>query len=160
MGASYLTVRLPFFITRLLQIHKCYSPQNKEELFNLRHAQARNVIERIFGVLKKRFRILRIGPEYNMTVQAQIPAALCALHNFIRIHDSQEELLDEEYDDYDGNTGDGFVRQVRNIEDNNSHGAIVRRRNQIAQSMWDSYQEILQDRQNVIENYLYNTDVE
>ena len=53
-----------------------HSPQNKEELFNLRHAQARNVIERIFGVLKKRFRILLIGPEYDITIQAQIPAAL------------------------------------------------------------------------------------
>ncbi|KAF7318617.1 DDE Tnp4 domain-containing protein [Mycena chlorophos] len=28
-------------------------PQTREELFNLRHAQARNVIERIFGVIKK-----------------------------------------------------------------------------------------------------------
>ena len=28
------------------------SPKNAQELFNLWHAQARNVIERIFGVLK------------------------------------------------------------------------------------------------------------
>jgi hypothetical protein len=28
------------------------SPENKEELINLRHAQARNIIEQIFGVLK------------------------------------------------------------------------------------------------------------
>ncbi|KAL0430554.1 UNVERIFIED_CONTAM: hypothetical protein Sradi_0681400, partial [Sesamum radiatum] len=27
-------------------------PQNKEELFNLRHSSARNVIERTFGLLK------------------------------------------------------------------------------------------------------------
>ena len=33
-------------------------PQNKEELFNLRHSSLRNVIERTFGVLKKRFGIL------------------------------------------------------------------------------------------------------
>jgi hypothetical protein len=85
-------------------------PQNKEELFNLCHAQARNVIERIFGVLKKRFRILLIGPEYDMTIQAQIPAALCALHNFIHIHDPQEEeLADEEYPNQGGHTSDGFV---------------------------------------------------
>jgi hypothetical protein len=31
-----------------------FSPVNKEELFNLQHAQARNVIEHIFGVLKNR----------------------------------------------------------------------------------------------------------
>jgi hypothetical protein len=38
-------------------------PVNKEELFNLRHAQARNVIERIFEVLKKRWDILNQAPQ-------------------------------------------------------------------------------------------------
>ncbi len=33
-------------------------PANKEELFNLRHAQLRNVVERVFGVFKQRFAIL------------------------------------------------------------------------------------------------------
>jgi hypothetical protein len=28
---------------------------NAQELYNLRHASARNVVERIFGVLKERF---------------------------------------------------------------------------------------------------------
>lgn len=38
-------------------------PATKEELFNLRHARLRNVIERVIGILKKRWRILRDGPE-------------------------------------------------------------------------------------------------
>jgi hypothetical protein len=138
-------------------------PQNKEELFNLRHAQARNVIERIFGVLKKRFRILLIGPEYDMTIQAQIPAALCALHNFIRIHDPQEEeLAGEEYPNQGGHTGDGFVRQASNVEDNNPNGAVARRRNEIALSMWNSYQAILREREasDDVDEFLYDTDVE
>ena len=45
-------------------------PTTKEELFNLRHASAHNVIECIFGVLKRRFRILHLAPEYDMEVQA------------------------------------------------------------------------------------------
>lgn len=61
-----------------------FRPQNREELFNLRHAALRNVIERIFGVLKRQFRILQIPPEYDMHVQARLPVALCAIHNFIR----------------------------------------------------------------------------
>lgn len=32
-----------------------FRPQNREELYNLRHASARNVVERIFGVVKRRF---------------------------------------------------------------------------------------------------------
>ena len=51
-------------------------PQNAEELFNLRHASARNVIERIFGVLKWRFRILVYPPQFDMEIQARLPPAL------------------------------------------------------------------------------------
>jgi hypothetical protein len=39
-------------------------PQNYMELFNLRHAQLRNHIERAIGILKKRFPILRTGSHY------------------------------------------------------------------------------------------------
>jgi len=67
---------------------------------------------------------------------------------FIRIHDPQEdELADEEYDNQGSYTGDGFVRQVSNVEDNNSNGAVTRQRDQIAQSMWQSYQAILRARE-------------
>lgn len=74
-------------------------PQNKEELFNLRHASARNVVERIFGIIKKRWAILIRPPEYSMAVQVRIFPALAAIHNFIRIHDSQDvqDFEDEVY---------------------------------------------------------------
>ena len=61
-------------------------PANKEELFNLRHASARNVIERIFGVIKRCFRILLLPPEYSIDIQAYIPVALCVIHNIIKSH--------------------------------------------------------------------------
>ena len=32
-------------------------PQTKEELFNLRHSSLRNTIERVYGIIKKRFPI-------------------------------------------------------------------------------------------------------
>ncbi|CAA0831884.1 Unknown protein, partial [Striga hermonthica] len=35
------------------------TPQNFRELYNLRHAKARNAIERAFGILKMRWAILR-----------------------------------------------------------------------------------------------------
>jgi hypothetical protein len=126
---------------------------NKEELFNLRHAQARNVIERIFGVLKRRFRILVIPPEYSVKVQAQIPSALCAIHNFIRIHDSTEEeelellnLGNSEYSSSIPNPGDDGVRQVNHGEDDDDSEVAIRR-DKIAQDMWDSYQRVLQARE-------------
>lgn len=45
----------------------------------------RNVIERSFGVLKRRFAILRgVVPNYTMTTQINIIIACCVMHNFIR----------------------------------------------------------------------------
>jgi hypothetical protein len=46
-------------------------PQTKEELFNLRHAQLRNVIERILGVVKERFRILSTPMEFDFKTQTR-----------------------------------------------------------------------------------------
>ncbi|GJY26317.1 putative nuclease HARBI1 [Tanacetum coccineum] len=42
-----------------LKEYSTRAPQNPRELFNLRHASLRNSIERAFGVLKKRFPIIR-----------------------------------------------------------------------------------------------------
>ena len=64
-----------------------------------------NVIEHIFGVLKWPFQILLIAPEYDLEIQAQIPAALCAIHNFIQKHDLDEGRMEEERDVFDEDSG-------------------------------------------------------
>ncbi|KAH6805680.1 hypothetical protein C2S51_030511 [Perilla frutescens var. frutescens] len=61
-----------------------YAPQNKEELFNMKHSKARNVIERTFGLLKMRWAILRSPSFYPIKVHNRIIMACCLLHNFIR----------------------------------------------------------------------------
>jgi hypothetical protein len=61
-----------------------------EELFNLRHAQLRSVIERIFGVVKRKFKILASAPEYTIPTQSKIILAVCVLWNFIRCHDPDD----------------------------------------------------------------------
>ncbi|KIJ57598.1 hypothetical protein HYDPIDRAFT_104069, partial [Hydnomerulius pinastri MD-312] len=77
-------------IKRLPQEHKINRPANKEELFNLQCASAQNIIECIFGVFKCHFYILLLAPEYNIDIQAHIPAALCTIHNFIHTHDAEK----------------------------------------------------------------------
>lgn len=115
-----------------------YRPRNYKELYNLRHASARNVVERIFGVLKRRFRLMVAAPEYSSEVQAKIVHALCALHNFIRIHDpddldasTQEELARVPQDpiaaDFGGTISAGEQRQATS------------RRDRIAMAMWEEY---------------------
>jgi hypothetical protein len=116
-----------------------FRPANKQELFNLCHASARNIIEHIFGVLKRRFRILLLAPEYSLEIQARIPAVLCSIHNFIRTHDDQ---VDEE-----GNLAEPDYRN--NDNDNNYNAEVAElipdepstRRDQITQQMWDDYVE-------------------
>ncbi|XP_027075936.1 uncharacterized protein [Coffea arabica] len=60
-------------------------------LFNTRHSQLCNVIERIFGVLKKRFKFLK-GPidNFYMSTQITIVIAYCTLHSFLRLHQPED----------------------------------------------------------------------
>ena len=60
-----------------------FSPATHEELFNLQHAKAWNVIERSLGVIKQQFKILIILPEYSRDVQAWLFPVLAAVHDFI-----------------------------------------------------------------------------
>ncbi|KAG0139985.1 hypothetical protein CROQUDRAFT_100769 [Cronartium quercuum f. sp. fusiforme G11] len=65
-------------------------PVNKEELFNLRHAGAHNVIERIFGFDKKKFNPFLNGCEYSVPMQSQIILLMCFIHNFLQREDPDE----------------------------------------------------------------------
>ena len=60
------------------------APINYEEYFNMKHASARNVIERCFGILKMRWAILRSPSYYPIKTQNQIITACCLIHNLIR----------------------------------------------------------------------------
>ncbi|XP_073055113.1 uncharacterized protein [Primulina eburnea] len=70
------------------------APQNYKELFNWRHSKARNVIERAFGLLKKRWAILRSPCFYPLKTQNRIIMACILLHNFIRAQ-MPDNLVDE-----------------------------------------------------------------
>jgi DDE superfamily endonuclease len=119
-----------------------YRPHNKDELFNLRHASARNIIECIFGVLKHRFHTLHIAPEYNLDIQAQIPTALCAIHNFITEHDTQEGVLPEARPVFDD---DGPEEAMMELDDADAGMEAGIRHDQIVQEMWEDYLHVLHD---------------
>ena len=66
-------------------------------MFNHAHSCLRNVIERSFGVLKMKWRILLYVPSFPEATQAMIVHACMALHNFIR----DSALADKEFDKCD-----------------------------------------------------------
>ncbi|XP_038687548.1 protein ANTAGONIST OF LIKE HETEROCHROMATIN PROTEIN 1-like [Tripterygium wilfordii] len=61
------------------------------EAFNHAHSSLRSVIERTFGVLKKKWLILTRMPSYKFDTQIKIVAACMALHNFIRMNVIEDE---------------------------------------------------------------------
>ena len=79
-------------------------PQNKEELYNLRHSRLRNVVERIFGVVKARFKILVRARKFKIRAQTRVVSALCVLYNIlVNIREEgPSSILVEDYNDEDG----------------------------------------------------------
>lgn len=66
--------------------------------FNLRHSSLRNVIKRIFGVVKNRFPILKNASLHLYGTATKIVITCCVLHNFIRNETGVEDQVYEEYD--------------------------------------------------------------
>ena len=131
-------------------------PCSREELFNLRHASAQNVIEHIFGVLKHCYRVLQLPLEYSLEIQSRLPASLAAVHNFILIHTPADSDAPDNTDDvevggdehlYQG--GDPFA--AGDGEENHANVGVEAgvMRDDMAQRMWDDYQAILLGREDL-----------
>lgn len=84
-------------------------PQNKEELFNLRHSRLRNVIERIFGVLKAKFKILLNPRPFKLPTQVRVVSAICILYNIL-VSIQEEGILEE--DEAGQEEGEGEEEEV------------------------------------------------
>lgn len=125
-------------------------PQTPKELFNLRHASARNIIERIFGVFKARFKILVSSPAYKFAVQAKLIAALAVVHNFIATHD--QSMIDDALNELDAEQGLVAHEEQEDIHDfaidvNSAERHRANEfRDRVAERMWIDYQAILERR--------------
>ncbi|XP_021716490.1 putative nuclease HARBI1 isoform X1 [Chenopodium quinoa] len=86
-------------------------PNGFYEVFNYSHSSLRNVIERTFGVWKKRWRILSIMPSFSLETQKKLVAATMAMHNYIRRH----ALEDLEFDKCDADPY--YIPEVEGDED-------------------------------------------
>ena len=100
------------------------SVENEKELFNLRHASLRNVIERIFGIFKSRFTIFKSAPPFLFKTQAELVLACAALHNFLRKQCRSDEFPVEPTDESSSSSS-----VLPNYEDND-HEPIVQTQEQ------------------------------
>ncbi|KAG5068991.1 hypothetical protein JHK85_001368 [Glycine max] len=99
-------------------------PENEKELFNLRHASLRNVIERIFGIFKSRFTIFKSAPPFLFKTQAELVLACATLHNFLRKECRSDEFPMEPTDESSSSSS-----VLPNYEDND-HEPIVQTQEQ------------------------------
>ena len=115
-----------------------------KELFNHRHSSLRNVIERTFGVLKKRFPILRSMPNYKSTRQGPLVIACCVVHNWISLHAAMDPLFmdaDNEMAAEAEAEADELVGNQADYVDMSQHGLTYQSniRDAIATAMWQNH---------------------
>ncbi|XP_042944692.1 protein ALP1-like [Carya illinoinensis] len=111
-----------------------------QDYFNYRHSSLRNVNERSFSVLKKRFRILRSMNPYKPTNQRYIVVACCVIHNIIRTITPDDHIFRQfsNPNHYEGQTNVDNPNHILHTPDMSSGAAqaMAATRESIAQPMW------------------------
>ena len=113
-------------------------PVISKELFNLRHSSLRNCVERIFGVTKNRFPILRKMSPYAFDFQCDLVQCCFLLHNFIRLN----QLYEDEFYQIEAINNPNVANDEDEDEDEDGLNmqALQIWRNDIANAMWVQYQ--------------------
>ncbi|PKA55247.1 hypothetical protein AXF42_Ash003884 [Apostasia shenzhenica] len=108
--------------------------EKKEEVYNHQHAQRRNIVERTFGILKKKFRILTEMKQFSFKTQVKIIIICAIIYNFILRNKGIEDLsvTEEPFEmivsphEYDEMLPDQSVRSENLIGDKR-HGERLRK---------------------------------
>ncbi|PPD89536.1 hypothetical protein GOBAR_DD13522 [Gossypium barbadense] len=111
-------------------------PENAKELFNLRHSSLRITVERVFGILKKRFRVLDAEPFWNFQTQIDIVLASCIIHNHIMGVDPSD-LLNQGL--YEESEFDSIIQTLTEREERQEAREWSAKRDEIAETMWTDY---------------------
>lgn len=108
----------------------------------MRHAQLRNVIERIFGVAKKKFTIWKKENEYDVRLQVKLVYGVATLHNMMR-RAGNEDNIDEE----DERVDDGLEEETQTSSRTESSSPEAKEaaalRDRIARNLWREYQSYI-----------------
>jgi hypothetical protein len=108
-------------------------PTNARELFNLRHATLRSIIERCIGRVKRRWRIFNGSGELKLENYCLAIIAAGLMHNFLIDQNDEWEEDGEEEDDADYQEDESFQYI-------NSSNEAIQWRDRLAETMWAAYQ--------------------
>ncbi|XP_026443198.1 protein ALP1-like [Papaver somniferum] len=113
-------------------------PRTAEELFNMKYCRARNVIERVFGLLKMRWAILRSPSWYPVNIHCCFIMACCLIHNLIRREMPMDEFLEENnYEDGPVNLVSPQESRMIEFVDSSDYWAVQRK--ELADQMWERW---------------------
>nr|CAD1829276.1 unnamed protein product [Ananas comosus var. bracteatus] len=110
--------------------------RNPRDLYNHRHAQLRNVVERTFGILKKRFKILNVATPFSYKVQCLNTMACCIIHNFIRRHQENDNIFPDEGPDEQDAENEGGVGDLVGVIEDSQNGEDLRAN--ITNQLWNT----------------------
>jgi hypothetical protein len=102
------------------------------------------VIERIFGVIKRKYKILNTPPEYSIDTQSDLVLGLAALHNFCRGLDGSK--VDDYITELEGESEDTLqdLSVLLDQGDSTRQSKVMElKRDQIAEKMWLDYQDYI-----------------
>ena len=108
---------LPFLMTPVARP----LTQNQRR-YNRAHILTRNVIERVFGVLKRRFSCLYFGLRLKMETSLCVIITCCVLHNIAIMHREADDFQNID----DGDNDDVLPPEM--LPPVNQHGNLVRQR--------------------------------
>lgn len=114
-------------------------PRSAKELFNHRHSSLSNVIRMSSNVLKERFPILKVAPQYAFHTQRDIVIASCVIHNHIRREEKNDWLFNS--------IEDGMMEESLSLDEPPDlqspfliHDEMAStRRDSIAAAMWNDF---------------------
>ncbi|KAE8696335.1 hypothetical protein F3Y22_tig00110674pilonHSYRG00020 [Hibiscus syriacus] len=113
-----------------------HRPENAKELFNLRHSSLRTTVERVFGILKKRFRVLDAEPFWDFQTQVDVVLACTIIHNHIMGVDPNDLINEELYEEHDHHSITSTLTQREEREEAREWAT---KRDEIAEAMWSDY---------------------
>ncbi|GMI78270.1 hypothetical protein like AT5G41980 [Hibiscus trionum] len=113
-----------------------HHPENAKEFFNLRHSSLRTTVERVFGILKKHFRVLDAEPFWDFQTQVDIVLACTIIHNHIMGVDPNYLINEDLYEEPESHLITSTLTQREEREEAREWAT---KRDEIAQTTWSDY---------------------
>ena len=103
-------------------------------MFSLHHSSLRTTIERRFGVLKKRFRVLDAEPFWSFETQVEVVLACCVIHNHIMGVDPTDYIMEVAMNQVMSSGGE---LETCSCRDSTKESRVWNvKRDEICQAMW------------------------